>query len=56
MVVAEKGNTNSITDSAVSALMAKAGVESAILNVKINLGSIKDEKICKRDFFRNRKN
>ncbi len=43
-IVADKGNQNSITDSAVSALMAQAGVESAILNVKINLGSIKDEK------------
>ena len=42
-VIAEKGNQNSITDAAVSALMAKAGVKSAILNVKINLGSIKDE-------------
>ena len=42
-VLAEKGNQNSITDAAVSALMAKAGVESAILNVRINLGSIKDE-------------
>ncbi|UCF49963.1 MAG: glutamate formimidoyltransferase [Thermoplasmatales archaeon] len=43
-IVAEKGNQNSITDSAVSALMAQVGVESAILNVTINLGSIKDEK------------
>jgi glutamate formiminotransferase/formiminotetrahydrofolate cyclodeaminase len=42
--IAEKGNQNSITDAAVSALMAQAGVESAILNVRINLGSIKDEK------------
>jgi glutamate formiminotransferase/formiminotetrahydrofolate cyclodeaminase len=41
-IVAVKGNKNSITDTAVSALMAKAGVDSAILNVKINLGSIKD--------------
>ncbi len=46
-IVAEKGNKNSITDAAVSALMTKAGVESAILNVKINLGSIKDEKFVK---------
>ena len=46
-IVAEKGNQNSITDAAVSALMAKAGVESAILNVKINLGSIRDEKFVK---------
>ena len=42
MIVAKKGNQNSITDAAVSALMARAGVESAILNVRINLGSIKD--------------
>jgi formiminotetrahydrofolate cyclodeaminase len=47
LVVAKKGNQNSITDSAVSAIMAQAGVESAILNVKINLGSIKDEKFVK---------
>jgi len=46
-IIAEKGNQNSITDAAVSALMAKAGVESAILNVKINLGSIRDEKFVK---------
>ena len=43
-IIAKKGNENSITDSAVSSIMAKAGVQSAILNVKINLGSIKDEK------------
>jgi formiminotetrahydrofolate cyclodeaminase len=42
-IVAEKGNKNSITDAGVSALMARSGVESAILNVKINLGSIKDK-------------
>ncbi len=37
-----------ITDAAVSALMAQAGVISAILNVKINLGSIKDEGFVKK--------
>jgi formiminotetrahydrofolate cyclodeaminase len=42
-VVAEQGNQNSITDAAVSALMAHAGVQGASLNVKINLSSIKDE-------------
>lgn len=42
--VAEKGNKNSITDVGVAAIMAKAGLESAILNVKINLKSINDEK------------
>ena len=47
-VVAEKGNTNSVTDAAVSALMAQSGVNGAILNVKINLGSIKDEAFVKK--------
>ncbi len=42
-IVAEKGNQNSITDAAVSAIMADAGIKSAILNVEINLGSIKDK-------------
>ncbi|MDH7517888.1 MAG: glutamate formimidoyltransferase [Candidatus Thermoplasmatota archaeon] len=42
MVVAEKGNQNSITDAAISAYMANVGVQSAVLNVKINFGSIKD--------------
>jgi len=48
LVVAKKGNKSSITDAAVSALMAQAGVISAILNVKINLGSIKDEGFVKK--------
>ena len=48
LVVAEKGNQNSITDAVVSALMANAGVKAAVLNVKINLGSIKDEKFVER--------
>jgi len=48
VVVAKKGNQSSITDAAISAIMAKAGAESAILNVKINLGSIKDEKFVKK--------
>lgn len=47
LVVAEKGNQSSITDSAASAIMANAGVKAAILNVKINLGSIKDEKFVR---------
>jgi glutamate formiminotransferase/formiminotetrahydrofolate cyclodeaminase len=51
LVIAEKGNLNSITDAAVSALMAQAGVESAILNVKINLGSIKDKVFVKKVSF-----
>lgn len=43
-VVVEKGNTNAVTDGAVSAMMARTAVLSALMNVKINLGSIKDEK------------
>jgi len=42
---AEKGNINVISDAGVAALMAEAALESAILNVKINLRMIKDEKI-----------
>jgi glutamate formiminotransferase / formiminotetrahydrofolate cyclodeaminase len=42
-VVAEKGNANSASDAGVAALMARAGVEGAVLNVLINFGSVKDE-------------
>ena len=42
MVTASKGNPASITDSAVSAIMAYGGLLGAILNVRINLGSITD--------------
>jgi len=42
-IVVEKGNTNAVTDGAVSAMMARTAVLSALMNVKINLGSIKDE-------------
>jgi glutamate formiminotransferase/formiminotetrahydrofolate cyclodeaminase len=41
--VAEKGNPNSASDVGVGALMAYAGFEGAILNVRINLPGIKDE-------------
>lgn len=41
--VAEKGNPNAITDAGVAALLGLAAVEGALLNVDINLGSIKDE-------------
>jgi len=42
-VVAEKGNVNSITDAGVAALMAKAGMDGAILNVRINLSGLEDK-------------
>jgi formiminotetrahydrofolate cyclodeaminase len=40
--VAEKGNTNSISDVGVSALMLHAACEGAALNVKINLLGLTD--------------
>ncbi|MBU3074272.1 cyclodeaminase/cyclohydrolase family protein [Clostridium estertheticum] len=43
MVAAKLGNKNAISDAGVSVLMLQASIESAILNVKINLSSIKDE-------------
>ena len=41
-VVAERGNQNSLSDAGVSALMFRAACEGAALNVRINLGGIKD--------------
>lgn len=46
-VVVEKGNKNAVTDGAVAAMMARTAVLSALYNVKINLGSIKDETFVK---------
>lgn len=46
-VFAIYGNKNAITDVGVGALLAYAGMEGALLNVKINLLSIKDEKYKK---------
>jgi formiminotetrahydrofolate cyclodeaminase len=37
------GNANAASDAAVSGLMAHAGLHGALYNVRINLGSIKDE-------------
>lgn len=41
--VAEKGNVNSISDAGVSAIMLYGGMESAALNVQINLKSLEDK-------------
>ncbi|QBD85637.1 methenyltetrahydrofolate cyclohydrolase [Clostridium tetani] len=41
--VIAKGNQNAVTDGAVAAMSARTAVHSALYNVKINLGSIKDE-------------
>jgi formiminotetrahydrofolate cyclodeaminase len=42
-IVAEKGNTNSISDAGVSALMLHAACAAAALNVRINLSSLQDK-------------
>ena len=41
--VVERGNANAVTDGLVASMMARTAVLGALLNVKINLGSIKDE-------------
>ena len=43
-VAAAYGNKNAISDAGVAALMLQSAIESAILNVKINLSNIKDER------------
>lgn len=42
-IFADYGNINAITDVGVGTLLAYAGVEGALFNVTINLGSIKDQ-------------
>ena len=41
--VAEKGNPNVLSDAGVAAVCLIAGLKGAVMNVAINLGSIKDE-------------
>ena len=43
LVFAKYGNVNAITDVGVGALLGHSGLEGALLNVKINLLSIKDQ-------------
>lgn len=47
-VYADYGNINAITDVGVGTLLAYAGVEGALFNVTINLGSIKDQEYKKQ--------
>ncbi|GIM28711.1 formiminotransferase-cyclodeaminase [Clostridium polyendosporum] len=44
---ADYGNKNAVSDAGVAAIMLHAGIEGAMLNVKINLASIKNEDIIK---------
>ncbi len=46
-VFANFGNVNAITDVGVGTLLAYSGLEGALFNVTINLGSIKDEEFKK---------
>ena len=41
--VAQKGNNNAVTDACVSMMCARTAILGALLNVRINLTSIKDE-------------
>lgn len=43
--VLQYGNKNCLSDLAVSAIMLQGGLEGAILNVKINLPGVSDEKV-----------
>lgn len=44
-LIADNGNKNAITDVGVSSLLACAACESALMNVRINIPSIKNEEI-----------
>ncbi len=43
-IALEKGNKNAMTDAVISAIMSRSAVLSAVINVRINLKSIKDDK------------
>ena len=47
-VVVQNGNSNSVTDGLVAAMMARTAVLSAVLNIRINLASIKDDEFAKK--------
>ena len=42
-VVARKGNSNAVTDACVAMMTARSSVLGALMNVRINLGSLKDK-------------
>lgn len=46
-LAAEYGNANAISDAGVGALIALTGLEGAVLNVRINIPSIKDTEFVK---------
>lgn len=50
-ILVEKGNPNAVSDVGVACHLAIAAIEGAILNVRINLGMLKDEKV-KEEFLK----
>ena len=42
-IAAQKGNINTITDAGMATLALLASIQGAALNVRINLGNIKDK-------------
>ncbi|MGL6064006.1 MAG: cyclodeaminase/cyclohydrolase family protein [Fusobacteriaceae bacterium] len=46
-IILKHGNKNAITDLGVSAILLLSGIEGGILNVMVNLSSIKDEEFKK---------
>lgn len=44
--VARKGNQNAVTDACVAMMAARSAVLAALMNVRINLGSLKDEEFA----------
>jgi len=45
MLISEYGNPNAVSDAAVGAILLYAAMESAILNVRVNIPYIKDKEI-----------
>jgi glutamate formiminotransferase/formiminotetrahydrofolate cyclodeaminase len=43
VAVAERGNTNAVSDAGVAALMAEAACRGAVYNVRINVASLEDK-------------
>ncbi|HIC90092.1 MAG TPA: methenyltetrahydrofolate cyclohydrolase [Anaerolineae bacterium] len=46
--VVEQGNRNAVTDAGVGAFLAAAAAQGAALNVRVNLGSIRDAEFAQR--------
>ena len=46
--IGENGNSNAITDSCVAIMCCRTAVRGALLNVRINLGGLKDEAFIER--------